>query len=297
MATRAERARRGDAVFSALTGTFALAVVASFAFVLLLLGQRALPAVRAFGPGFLWSQEWVPDQQRFGALAYVYGTVASSLIALAVAVPVSVGTALALVTLLPRRLADSLGIVIELLAAVPSIVFGVWGLAVVAPFVAGLSGGQSFGPSLLAAGLVLAVMVLPIITAVTRDLLRAVPAAQTEAALALGATRWEVGWRIVLPHARTGILAAVILGLGRATGETMAVIMVIGNQPLLHFSPFKPAATMASLIANEFGDPSGPLHTAALVEIGLLMLGISLGLNLLARLIVRRLGRRMGGTA
>jgi phosphate transport system permease protein len=297
MMTSAARARRGDALFSALTGTFALVLVGAFAFVLLLLGERALPAVRAFGPGFLWSQQWNPDGQSFGALAYIYGTVASSLIALAVAVPVSVGTALALVTLLPRRVADGLGVVVELLAAVPSIVLGVWGLAVVAPFVKDLSGGQSFGPSLLAAGLVLAVMVLPIITAVTRDLLRAVPAAQTEAALALGATRWEVAWRVILPHARSGILAAVILGLGRATGETMAVIMVIGNQPVLHLDLFKPAATMASVIANEFGDPSGPLHTAALVELGLLMLGISLGLNLLARLIVRRLGRRMGGTS
>ena len=292
----AARARRGDAIFAGLTGTFALVVMASFAFVLVLLGERAWPAVHAFGPGFLTSQEWSPDGQRFGALAYIYGTVASSLLALAIAVPVSVGTALALVTLLPRRLSDGLGIVIELLAAVPSIVFGVWGAALVSPFVKDLSGGQSFGPSLLAAGLVLAVMVLPIITAVTRDLLRAVPHSQTEAALALGATRWEVAWRVILPHARTGILAAVILGLGRATGETMAVIMVIGNQPVLHLDLFKPAATMASVIANEFGDPSGPLHTAALVELGLLMLVLSLCLNLIARLIVRRLGRRLGGT-
>jgi phosphate transport system permease protein len=297
MGTRAQRARRGDAVFTALTGTFGLLVVASFALVLVLLGEKAWPAVRAFGPGFLWSQEWNAPADRLGGLVYIYGTVASSLLALAVAVPVSVGTALALVTLLPRRLSDGLGLVIELLAAVPSIVFGVWGLAVVAPFVRGISGGQSFGPSLLAAGLVLAVMVLPIITAVTRDLLRAVPSAQAEAALALGATRWEVAWRVILPHARTGILAAVILGLGRATGETMAVIMVIGNQPLLHLDLFKPAATMASVIANEFNEPSGPLHTAALVELGLLMLAISLVLNLLARLIVRRLGRRIGGAA
>lgn len=290
---------RGDRVFNALTGTFALAVVAAFAFVLLLLGERSWPTWHAFGPSFVWSQAWNPDQQHFGALPYLYGTVASSLIALAVAVPVSIGAALALVDLLPRRLSDGLGLLVELLAAVPSIVFGVWGVVTIVPLVQRLGGPTVFGYSLLAAGLVLAVMVLPIITAVSRDLLQAVPRHQVEASLALGATPWETTWRVVLPHARSGILAAVVLGLGRAVGETMAVIMVIGNQPLLKLSPLAPAATMASVIANEFGDPSGPLHTSSLVALGMVLLVLSLGLNLLAKRIVRQLARRTapGGPA
>jgi phosphate transport system permease protein len=296
MASFAQRARRGDTVFQGLTGAFALAAVAAFAFVVGLLAHSALPSMRAFGPAFLWSQAWDPAGQQFGALAYLYGTVASSLIALAFAVPVAVGAALALATLLPRPLAAGVGLLVELLAAVPSIVFGVWGLAVVVPLVKAIGGDATFGPSLLAAGLVLAVMVLPIITAVTRDLLKAVPAHQAEAALALGATPWEVAWRVVLPHARSGILAAVLLGLGRAVGETMAVVMVIGNQPVLRGSLFAPAATIASVIANQFGDPSGPLHAASLVELGLILLVLSLGLNLLAKRIVKRLGRRLEGT-
>ena len=290
--TRAESV--GDAAFKWLTLVFALLLVATFAALVYVLADRAWPAIRAFGAGFLWSQEWDPPGQRFGALAYVVGTTATSVIGLLVALPISVGTAVAITQMLSRRVAIPFGFLVELLAAIPSIIFGVWGLAVVVPRVRSLGGEGTFGPSILAAGVVLAAMMLPIMTAVTRDLLLAVPRHQKEAALALGATRWEVTWRVLLPHSRAGILAAAILGLGRGVGETMAVIMVVGNQARLPHSVFDPGATMASLIANEFGDPSGPLHAAALVELGLVLVALSLLLNVAARLIVRMLTRKKG---
>jgi phosphate transport system permease protein len=288
----------GDLVFLAVAAAFAAALVALFADLVWILGSNAWPAIRAFGAGFLTSTRWDPPGQHFGALVYVAGTLASSLLAVAIALPVAVGTAVALAILLPRALAAPLGVLVELLAAVPSIVFGVWGLAVVAPFVRRLGeslGQDTFGPSVLAAGLVLAAMILPIVTAVSRDMILAVPRHQRDAALALGATPWEVTWKVILPNARPGIVAATILGFGRAIGETMAIILVMGNQPLLPRSLFGPGASMASVIASEFGDPSGPLHKAALFEIGLILLVSGLLINLAARGVVRRLSRRVAG--
>jgi phosphate transport system permease protein len=292
---RAGRGRggMGDAVFVRGTQAVAVGIITLFAAVVAVLLHRAWPAIDAFGLPFLWGESWDPPGQRFGALPYLAGTVVTSLVGLAVAVPVAIGTAIALTELLPRWIAGPVGVVVELLAAVPSIVLGVWGFAVVAPFVRDLAPeGRTFGPSLLAAGLVLAVMALPIIAAVTRDMLRSVAPAQRDAALALGLTPWEVTWRVVLPNARPGIVAAALLGLGRALGETMAVIMVVGNQPLLPESLWQPGSTIASVIANEFGDPSGPLHSAALVELGLVLLALSLAVSLTARHVVRRWGRR-----
>lgn len=286
----ATRLRPGDRIFSLLLGASALLGLALFAGIAWTLGQQAWPAMRAFGAGFLWSTSWNPGGQEFGALPYLFGTLATSLLGLAFALPVAVGTAVALVYLLPRWLSSPLGLVIELLAAVPSIVFGVWGRDVIVPVVAQMSGGASFGPSILAAGLVLAAMILPILTTVTREMLKTVPRDQADAALALGSTPWEVTWKVVLPYAKAGILAGAILGLGRAIGETMAVILVIGNSPILPQSPYDPGATIASLIAQEFGDPSGPLHTSTLVYLGLILLAASLLLNVLAKLVVRRLG-------
>jgi phosphate transport system permease protein len=283
--------RIGDAVFAVLTGAFGVAILVLFAGLLVLLAQRAWPAMHHFGIHFLWSRAWNPPGQDFGALPYIFGTISTSLIALAFTLPIAIGAAIALTDLLPRAVASVLGIMIELLAALPSIVFGVWGLAVITPFVKQLGGDRTFGPSILAAGLVLCVMILPIVTAVTRDMIFAVPRSQREAAYALGATRWEVTWRVVLPNARPGITAAVILGLGRAVGETMAVIMVIGNQPRLTTDVFKPGSTIASVIANEFGDPSGPLHFSSLVYLGFILLAISLALNVVARVIVHRYSR------
>src|ERR1044072_5840119 len=288
----------GDLAFLLLAGAFAAALAVLFADLVWILGKNAWPAIRAFGAGFLTSPRWEPPGRRFAALVYIAGTLASSLLAVAIALPVAVGTAVALALLLPRAVAAPLGVLVELLAAVPSIVFGVWGLAVVAPFVRGLGpplGPGPFAPSVLAAGLVLAAMILPIITAVSRDMVLAVPGHQRDAALALGATPWEVTWKVVLPNARPGIVAATILGFGRAIGETMAIILVMGTHPLLPKSLFGPGASMASVIASEFGDPSGALHKPALFEIGLILLVSGLLINLAARGVVRRLSRRIAG--
>lgn len=284
----------GDLVFRVLTGGVAGTVVAVFLYLVVLLTRDAWGSISAFGLGFLTSQAWDPPNQVFGGLAYIYGTVASSVLALVLAVPVAIGTGLALVDVLPRRVAGPLGMFIELLAAVPSIVFGIWGLTVIVPLVRRVGPDGASGRSLLAGSIVLAAMILPYIASISREMIRAVPRHQREAALALGATPWEVTWRVVLPSARAGIFAAVVIGLGRAIGETMAVVMVIGLQARIHLDPFQPAYTIASLIANEFGDPSGPLQHAALVELGLVLLAVSLALNLVARLVVRSFTRRMG---
>lgn len=284
----------GDALFMVILGTIALGIIVLFAYLVFVLARAAWPAMSEFGLGFIWAESWNPDGQVFGAAPYIVGTLLSAVVGLVVAIPVAVGTAIALAILLPRYVAGPLGIIVELLAAVPSIVFGVWGFFIIAPFVRDLSDGATFGPSLLAAGLVLAVMVVPIISVVTRDMILAVPQAQRDAAMALGATPWEVTWKVVLPYARPGIMAAVILGFGRAIGETMAVIMLIGNQPLIPRSLYDPASTIASVIANEFGDPSGPLHYSSLVYLGLILLVFSLVMNLTARLVVARLGKRLG---
>jgi phosphate transport system permease protein len=284
----------GDAAFKVLTGAFGVAILGLFLTVLVVLLQAAFPAMREFGVAFLWSTRWNPDGQEFGALPYILGTVTSSLLAVALAVPVAIGSAIALTQLLPRQVSAALGTLIELLAAVPSIVFGIWGLAVIVPIVRDLGPEGTFGRSILSAGIVLAIMILPIIAAISRDMLKSVPVPQREAALALGATDWEVTWQVLLPNARPGILAAVILGFGRAFGETMAVIFVIGMQPLIPHGPFDPASAIAPVIASEFGDPSGPLHYASLVYLGVVLLLVSLILNLVARRVILFLGRRGG---
>ncbi len=331
----------GDRAFSFTTGTFAAGVAAVFVIMVYLLSREARPAWSAFGPEFLWNRGIFEDNgQTFnGAAPYLYGTLVTSLMALVFAIPVAIGTAIALVELLPalpdaapkafHRLgqrfpagirrggarvvgiipgfvrrgaartgiwflgiwAPVIGLFIELLAAVPSIIFGIWGVAVIVPFVRDLR-PEGFGQSLLAAGLVLAVMILPIMTAITRDMVRAVPRSQRDAALALGATPWEVTWRIVLPNAKSGILAAAILGLGRAIGETMAVIMVIGLKPKIFLDIFEGGATMASAIASDFGEAQG-LHRSSLILIGLLMLFVSLILSVLGRLVVRSFSKKV----
>jgi phosphate transport system permease protein len=287
----------GDLAFLALAGAFAAALLVLFLYIVWILGSNAWPAVRGFGVRFLVSRDWDPDTGHLGAFVYIVGTLASSLLAVAIVLPVAVGTAVALAILLPRAVAAPLGVLVELLAAVPSIIFGIWGLAVIAPFVRRLGEGlgqDTFGPSVLAASFVLAAMILPIVTAVSRDMILAVPRHQRDAALALGATPWEVTWKVVLPNARPGIVAATILGFGRALGETMAIILVMGNQPLLPHSLFDPGASMASIIASEFGEAKD-LHKAALFELGLILLVSGLLINLAARGVVRRLSRRIAG--
>jgi phosphate transport system permease protein len=259
-----------------------------------------------FGLAFVFGTNWDPVAQDFGALPFWYGTLVTSAVALILAVPVSLGIAIFLAELAPDWLRSPLGFLVELLSAVPSVVYGLWGLFVLVPTVikpgaqllAGSLGflpifqGPVLGPSRLAASAILAIMITPTISAVSRDVFRAIPRAQREAALALGATRWEMIWQILVPYGLSGILGAVILGLGRALGETMAVTMIIGNNLDLSASLLHPGYTMASLIANEFSEASNPLYLNALVEIGLLLFGLTLLLNVFARYLVWRTARQ-----
>jgi phosphate transport system permease protein len=265
-------------------------------------------SIRQFGFGFLTSQRWDPIKGEFGALPFVYGTVASSLIALLISVPFSLGIAIFLVEQAPRYIARPVGFLVELLAAIPSVVYGLWGIFVLAPVLREyvepalakafgwlpLFRGSITGIGLLTGGIILAIMVTPIISAVVRDVLAAVPSSQREAALALGATKWEM-IRVVLVNGAPGIAGAVILGLGRALGETMAVTMVIGNRPQISPSLFEPSYTIASAIANEFTEATGDLYLSALVELGLILFLVTFIVNGIARLLVWNVTRRTGG--
>ncbi|MEO6878332.1 MAG: phosphate ABC transporter permease subunit PstC, partial [Gemmatimonadaceae bacterium] len=256
---------------------------------------------------FLTSSEWDPTKGQFGAAPAIFGTIVSSLIALLIATPLAVGVAIFLSEFAPAWIRQPIAFLVDLLAAIPSVVYGLWGIFVlvpalknyVMPFVKDtlrlggtpLFSGPAYGYSMLAAGLILAVMVLPYISAVTREVLLAVPRSQREAALALGATRWEMIWDAVLPFARSGIVGGVILGLGRALGETMAVTMVIGNRHEISSSLFAPGYTMASLIANEFSEATNDLHVSALMAVGAVLFLITIVVNMLARWLVWRTAR------
>jgi phosphate transport system permease protein len=249
--------------------------------------------------------DWDPVHDSFGALPFIYGTVVSSFLALVIAVPVAFGVAIALTELAPLRLRAPLGFLVELLAAVPSVVYGLWGIFALAPLLrdhiepllASTLGflpffrGPHQGYGMLAGGTILAIMILPTIASVSREVLRAVPDTLREAAMGLGATRWEALRDVILPFARSGLLGAVILGLGRALGETMAVTMVIGNRAEISASLFAPSYTMASVIANEFTEATGDLYLAALAEVGLLLFVVTLLLNIIARLLVWKVAR------
>jgi phosphate transport system permease protein len=267
---------------------------------------QARPAFAHFGLSFLTTKKWDPVHVHYGALVFLVGTLEVTLIAMVIAVPIGLGCALALAFGIPRRLQVGLGTAVELLAAVPSVVYGLWGLLVVAPWVrtviepalAHITGGHGpfsgsqLGVGLLLAGIILAIMVLPTMVAISRDVLMAVPHTEVEGAFALGATRWQVMWRVVVPSAKAGILGATTLATGRALGETIAVTMVIGNTNALTHSLFGTTATMASVIANEFTEATEPFHLSALVAVGVLLLVVSVVVNLLARLLVRSVGRQ-----
>jgi len=263
---------------------------------------------QAFGLAFIFTSRWDPALNRvFGALPFIQGTLVTSAIALLGAVPLSLGTAIFLAELAPRWLRQPVGFLVELLAAIPSVVYGLWGLFVYIPaFVRPASlmlnktlgwlpifEGPVFGPSRLAAGLLLAIMILPTITAISRDVFLAIPDSQREAALALGATRWEAIWQVLVPYGLSGLLGAIILGLGRALGETIAVTMVIGNNLDLSLSLLHPGYTMSSVIANEFTEATYDLYLQALIEIGLILFVITLLINLIARLLIWRVSRRV----
>lgn len=295
----------GDLAFRRATGLFA-------GFVLLLLAWMAVEMARAshlslakFGLGFITSTDWDPVRDKFGGLPFVYGTVVSSLLGLCIAVPISMGIAIYLSELAHPKLRSVLGFLVELLATVPSVVYGLWGIFVlvpwlrerVEPFLAKTLGflplfqGPHQGFGMLAGGIMLAIMITPTVSSVSREVLRAVPAVLREGAIGLGATRWEVVRVAVLPYARSGLVGATILGLGRALGETMAITMVIGNRSEIAWSLFAPSHTMASVIANEFTEATGQLYLAALAEVGLLLFGVTVVLNIAARLLVWRVGQ------
>lgn len=254
----------------------------------------------AFGWKFFFQSDWDPVNDQFGALPFVYGTLVSSLVALVIAVPLAIGVAVFITEMSPRSLRGALSFTTELLAAIPSVIYGLWAIFVLVPILrqyiepflgtyfgwTGLFSGPPFGIGMLAAGVILAIMVIPIISSITREVMTAVPQQQREAVLALGATRWEMIRTGVLRNARAGILGGIILGLGRALGETMAVTMVIGNRAEISHSLLAPSYTMASVIANEFSEATGDLYLSALVEVGLALFLVTIIVNILAQVLV-----------
>lgn len=316
------RFRYGDHLYMGITFIASLTILVIIVALAIELARASTPSIRHFGFDFVTKSIW--DEQSgtegvFGILPFIFGTLYSSLIALVLAVPVSIGAAIFLSELAPRWIRTPATFLIELLAAIPSVVYGLWGIFVLLPWmkehfmkpvadsgipklpiIGKLFEGTPIGPSMLAAGVILAIMIVPFITAVTRDILRAIPRAQREGSFALGATWWETISNVVLPYARSGIIGAVILGLGRALGETMAVTMLIGNQSPatesgISWSLFSPGYTMSSALANKFNEATGELNTAALIEIGLVLFAVTLIVNVLARLLVFYTGKDLQG--
>jgi phosphate transport system permease protein len=295
----------GDRLFRLILSLAALAIPVLLVLLAWELFAGSRMAIGRYGLGFLVTSVWDPVAEQFGALPLIFGTVVTSLIALVIAVPLSLGVAIFLVEFAPAVVRRPISYIVELLAAIPSVVYGLWGIFVlipflrhsVFPFLKSTLGflpffeGPIYGPSVLAAGIILAIMVMPYIMSVTREVLGAVPGSQREAALALGATRWEAAWTAVVPYARSGIVGAVILGLGRALGETMAVTMLIGNNHEISASLFKPGYTMAAAIANEFAEAATPIHFSALAYVALALFGVTVVVNALARLLIWRVTR------
>jgi phosphate transport system permease protein len=306
----------GDPAFFVGSRALAIGVPALLVAIFILLLLDALPALQRYGFAFLTGSTWNPVSEQFGAAAYVFGTVVTSLVALLLAAPVGVGCALFLAEYSPAFLRGPVGFVIELLAAIPSIIYGLWGFFVLAPVmraliepflknvvgpipvIGALFTGPVIGRDMLVAGVILAIMILPTVTAVSREVLRAVPDTQREGMLALGATRWETVQKAVLPYARTGIAGAAILGLARALGETMAVTMVIGNSSTrISASLFTPGYTMASAIANQFTEADKAIYFSALVAVALCLLLVAVVMNVLARVLVWSVAQGPGGAA
>ncbi len=304
----------GDAVFSFLAHGAAWVTLAMLVGIIGSLLVGAAPAIREYGLGFLWHSEWDPVNDHYGGLVMIYGTLATSLIALVIAVPVSFGIALFLTEMSPNWLKRPLGTAIELLAAVPSIVYGMWGLMVFGPLLATyvqqplqslLSGvpvigtlfsGPPVGMGILSAGIILAIMIIPFIAAVMRDVFEVTPPMLKESAYGLGATTWEVVYKVVLPFTKTGVVGGIMLGLGRALGETMAVTFVIGNQSQLdHVSLFEPANSITSVLANEFAEAGEGMHRASLMYLGLVLFFITFVVLAFSKVLLARLKRSEGG--
>lgn len=308
-----KQAKIGDAIFFNITRAFAAITLVLLLGIVVSLTWSALPSIREFGFGFLTSSEWNPPAERFGALIPMYGTVVTSLIALLIALPISFGIALFLTELAPTWMRRPLGIAIELLAGIPSIVYGIWGLLVFAPIfgqyaqpaiaatlgrlplIGQLFSGPSLGIGILAASIILAIMIIPFITSVMRDVFELVPPMLKESCYGLGGTTWEVVWKVVLPYTRVGVIGGVMLGLGRALGETMAVTFVIGNASLLaNFSLFMPGNSITSALANEFAEASPGLYTSALIELGLILFVITFVVLTFSKLLLLSLEKRSG---
>lgn len=301
---------RGDRVFQILITAFAVSIPVLLVIIAISIGIAAWPALSTAGLSFLTGSKWDVSAGEFGAAPAIYGTLVSSALALIIATPLALGVSVFLSEIAPKWLRQPVGFLVDLLAAIPSVVYGLWGIFVlipllrdpVVPFIKDtlhlgetpLFSGPNYGYSMFAAGIILAIMILPFISAVTREILLAVPRSQREAALALGATRWEMIRDAVIPYARSGIIGGIILGLGRALGETMAVTMLIGNRPEISASLFAPGYTMASLIANEFSEATSDAHLSALMGVGAVLFVVTLIVNALARYLVWRVTK--GGT-
>ncbi len=304
--------RLKDAGFRYLTRTAAIMVLLLLGGVIIALVIGAVPALQAFGINFLFEQRWNPVTEKFGALAPIYGTIVTSLIAMLIAVPIGLMIAMFLTELCPQWLRRPIGTAIELLAGIPSIIYGIWGLFVFAPFLqqtlqpfliatfgsvpvlSTLFEGPPYGIGVLTASLILAIMVLPFITAISRDVFDAVPPVLKEAAYGMGATTWEVVRYVVLPYARVGVIGGVMLGLGRALGETMAVTFVIGNAHKISASLIAPGTTISATIANEFTEAVGDLYTSSLIALGLILFLITFIVLAIARYLLLRIERRIG---
>jgi phosphate transport system permease protein len=306
------RLRASDITFKFLTRAAAIAVLVLLSGTLLSLVIGALPAFNAFGLSFVWTEVWNPVTEQFGALAPIYGTLVTSFIAMLIAVPVGIMIAFFLTELCPKMLRRPIAIAIELLAGIPSIIYGIWGLFVFAPFVqkyiqpplidtfdgwpilGSLFAGPPYGIGMLTAGFILAIMVLPFVTAISRDVFDAVPAVLKEATYGLGCTTWEVFKFVILPYTRVGVIGGVMLGLGRALGETMAVTFVIGNAHTVSASILAPGTTISASIANEFTEAVGDLYTSSLIALGLILFFITFIVLAIARYMLLRIERKAG---
>ncbi|MDZ4676333.1 MAG: phosphate ABC transporter permease subunit PstC [Oligoflexia bacterium] len=298
----------GDRLFATSMRTVALGVVLFLVLITVFLWGTAKPAFQKFGFGFITSTAWDPVQHNYGALPVIFGTIVSSLIAILIAAPLSVGIALFLNELANKKIATVAGFLVQMLAAIPSVVYGLWGIFVLAPWLRTtvepmlaktlgflpLFQGPPYGVGMLAAGIILAIMITPTVSSISREVFKAIPRSQREAALALGATSWETMSIAVLKSSKTGIMGAIILGLGRALGETMAVTMVIGNRAEISASLFAPGQTMASVIANEYAEAVSDEHLSALAAIGLTLFAVTFVINSLARVFVWRVTKAQG---
>lgn len=311
--TRRHAGSLGDSVFRSLTFLFALLVLLILGGVIVALIDGALPAFRTFGFSFIVTEVWNPVTQKFGALAPIYGTLVTSAIAMLVGIPVAFGIAVFITEICPLWLKRPLATMIELLAAIPSIIYGIWGLFVFAPFVqqyiqpalidslgnipgiGALFAGPPLGIGVLTAGFILAVMVLPFISSIMRDVFETVPAMLKESAYGLGATRTEVVWQVVLPYTRVGVIGGIMLGLGRALGETMAVTFVIGNAHSISASILQPGTTISASLANEFTEAFGDLYRSSLIALGFILFVITFIVLATAKLLLLRLQKRAGG--